>query len=195
MIHVLTFLLLVQSPTSNTELGYRMTVPAGFTPFPDGRSQPDIVDCWTEAEPASANGGLALCVHRLRGVLPREPLRQSDLPAGTELETFTWRSFEIQGLRSQPRRGGLPLAIHVVQVPLRREAVQLVIAGPADQNERSVRLMQATLDSFEGETNWLSSAERTGRLGTIAGWWIGIGVAVVLVLIWRRRRAARAAGA
>jgi len=49
--------------------------------------------------------------------------------------------------------------------------------------------MEATLASLEGETNWLTSTERAGRLGTAAGWWIGIAVAVIAVLAWRKRRA------
>ena len=50
-------------------------------------------------------------------------------------------------------------------------------------------IMESILASLEGETNWLTSSERAGRLGTAAGWWIGIAVAVIAVLAWRKRRA------
>ena len=71
----------------------------------------------------------------------------------------------------------------------KKEAVQLSVAGPADQEGRGHAIMEATLASLEGETNWLTSAERSGRLGTIAGWWIGIAVAAIAILAWRKRRA------
>ena len=77
----------------------------------------------------------------------------------------------------------------VAQVPLRPEAVQLSVAGPADQETRGQAILEATLASLEGETNWLTSTERAGRLGTAAGWWIAIAVAVIAVLAWRKRRA------
>ena len=49
--------------------------------------------------------------------------------------------------------------------------------------------MEATLASLEGETNWLTAAERSGRLGRAAGVWIGIAVAAIAILAWRKRRA------
>ena len=54
----------------------------------------------------------------------------------------------------------------------------------------AVTALVATLATLEGETNWLTSTERAGRLGTAAGWWIGIAVALIAVLVWKRRRAA-----
>jgi len=53
----------------------------------------------------------------------------------------------------------------------------------------AVTALVATLATLEGETNWLTSSARAGRLGTAAGWWIGIGAAVIAVLAWRKRRA------
>jgi hypothetical protein len=188
MAHLISLVLLVlQTQASSTELGYRFTVPGGFAPFPDGRSQPDIVDCWAE-DPTSTGGGIILCVQRLHGVLPREAMRQQDVPAGTQLATFKWKGFDIQGLSSQTARGADSIFVLVAQVPLRREAVQLFFSGPVGEGSRGQSLMEATLASLEGETNWLSASDRAGRLGTIAGWWIGIAVAVVGVLVWRKRR-------
>jgi hypothetical protein len=50
-------------------------------------------------------------------------------------------------------------------------------------------MMTSMLTTREGETNWLTPVQRAGRLGTIAGWWIAIGLAVVAVRWWRKRRA------
>jgi hypothetical protein len=49
------------------------------------------------------------------------------------------------------------------------------------------------LATLQGETNWLRSEQRASRLGTIAVWWIGIAIALVMVLVWRKRRSANSA--
>ncbi len=191
MTHFLSVLVLLsQAQATNAELGYRFALPSGFAAFPEGRSQKDMVDCWSEATPVSAHGAMILCVQRMHGVLPREAMRQEDLPATTHLVSFKWRAFDLQGLRSLVSLGGEPAFVLVTQVPLRREAVQLFLSGPADQETRGQTLMSETLASLEGESNWLSASERAGRLGTAAGWWIGIAVGLIAVLVWRKRRRA-----
>ena len=178
-----------RSQVRNAELGYALTLPEGFTDFPAARSQKDVVDAWTETAPASANGALVLLVARMHGVLPREAMRQEDVPANTQVVSFKWKGFDVGGLKTLTTQGVQPVFVLVAQVPLRKEAVQLSVAGPADQEARGQSIMEATLASLEGETNWLTSTERAGRLGTAAGWWIGIAVAVIAVLAWRKRRA------
>ncbi|PYP60358.1 MAG: hypothetical protein DMD44_02485 [Gemmatimonadetes bacterium] len=182
--------LLLQTQATNAELGYRFALPSGFTAFPEARSQKDMVDCWSEATPVSAHGAMILCVQRMRGVLPREAMRQEDVPTTTQLVSFKWKEFDLQGLRSLVSQRGEQAFVLVTQVPLRREAVQLFLSGPADQEARGQALLTETLASLEGESNWLSASERSGRLGNIAGWWIGIAVAVIAVLVWRKRRRA-----
>src|SRR6266700_858318 len=150
-----------QSQVRNAELGYSLTLPQGFKDFPEARAQKDVVDAWTEATPVSANGAMVLLVARMHGALPHEAMRQE----------------------------GKPVFVLLAQVPLRREAVQRSVAGPVDQAARGQAIMEATLASLEGETNWLSSTERAGRLGKAAGVWISIAVALVAVLAWRKRRA------
>jgi len=178
-----------ESQVKNAELGYSLTLPEGFTDFPEARTQKDVVDAWSEATPASANGAVVILVARMHGTLPREAMRQEDVPANTQVVGFKWKAFDISGLKTLTTQQGKPVFVLVAQMPLRKEAVQLTVAGPADQAARGQAIMEATLASLEGESNWLTSTERAGRLGTAAGWWIGIAVAVIAVLAWRKRRA------
>jgi len=179
----------VAAQVRNAELGYTLALPEGFTDFPEARAQKDVVDAWSETAPASANGALVLLVARMHGVLPREAMRQEDVPANTQLVSFKWKGFDVGGLKTLTTQAGQPVFVLVAQVPLRKEAVQLSVAGPADQEARGQSILEATLASLEGETNWLTAAERAGRLGNIAGWWIGIAVAAIAILAWRKRRA------
>ena len=179
----------VQSQVRNAELGYSLTLPEGFTDFPAARSQKDIVDSWSETAPVSAGGPLVLFVARMHGTLSRDAMRQEDVPANTQVVSFKWKGFDVSGLKTLTTQAGQSVFVLVAQVPLRKEAVQLSVAGPADQEGRGHAIMEATLASLEGETNWLTSSERAGRLGRAAGVWIGIAVAAIAILAWRKRRA------
>src|SRR5205814_6446570 len=132
MMHLVAILMLLsQTQATNAELGYRFAVPSGFTSFPEGRGQKDMVACWSEATPVSAHGAMILCVQRLHGVLPREAMRQEDLPTGTQLASFKWKEFDLQGLRSlASQQGGEQAFVLVTQVPLRHEAGQVFLCGP-----------------------------------------------------------------
>jgi len=182
-----------QSQVTNAELGYRFTPPDGFTNFPEGRSQKDVIDCWTEAAPTSSDGPIVLCVQRLHGKLPREAMRQEDVPATAQIVTFKWKTFDISGIRTLASQAGKQVFVLVAQVPLTPEAVQLFAGGPADQEARGQEILASTLATLEGETNWLTAAERSERLGRVVGLAIGIALAAIAVGIWRKRRRASAA--
>src|SRR6184192_4226363 len=176
----------VQPQVRDAELGYSLILPEGFTDFPAARSQKDIVESWSEATPVSAGGPLVLLVARMHGTLSREAMRQEDVPTNTQVVSFKWKGFDVGGLKTLTTQAGQPVFVLVAQVPLRKEAVQLSVAGPADQAARGQAIMEATLASLEGETNWLTSSERAERLGRAAG---AIAVAVIAALAWRKWRA------
>ena len=191
MLSHLLLAFLLQTQASNATLGYQLTVPEGFVEFPEGRaSNPDLVECWTEEEPASQQGAMILCVQRLHGVIGREAMRPDEVPVGAQLTTLRWREFDVQGVRAQVERDEGPAFSLVAQVPLKPEAIQLLVAGPADQVERGDTLLRATLASLQGKSNWLTSAERSERLGKSVGIWISIAFAVGVVFYMRKRRAA-----
>lgn len=185
MIPAFGSLLLLLQVAASTELGYRFTLPDGFVPLPAARAQADVVDCWTEG-----SGGLLLCVQRLHGTLGREGMRQADLPGPAQLVHFKWRGFDLDGVRTDTAESGNPIVIFAAQVPLRREAIQLIVSGPRDQAARVEAVLTATLTSLEGETNWLTPEQRSGRMGNIVGVAIGLGLVLIVARMLRARRAA-----
>ncbi len=186
---VLAGVALLAQVAANTQLGYRFPLPEGFVDFPAATAaQPDLVGCWTESVAASTGGALIICVQRLHGTIGREGLRQQDLPPGTQLVHYKWKGFAIDGTRTDTAESGTPVVILAAQVPLRGEAVNLIVTGPQDQASRVEVIMTATLAGLEGETNWLTAEERSGRLGTIAGVGFGLVILVFAIRIWRRRQ-------
>jgi len=183
-------LLALQFFAVNRDLGYRFELPQGFIGVPGDRTlHPDIVDCWSEPMPASPSGALMLCVHRMRGVLPHEAMRAEELPRGAVLLSFTWKGFDVQGIRTDTTRSGMRMTAFVTQVPLREEAIQLSLAGPSDQASRMQAIMTSTLASLEGDTNWLTTEERASRLGQGVGAMLALVVLAIGARIWRNRRA------
>src|SRR2546425_8106008 len=121
----------VQSQVRNAELGYSLALPEGFTEFPEARAQKDVVDAWSEATPTSANGALVLLVARMHGVLPREAMRQEDVPANTQVVSFKWKGLDVGGLKTLTTQAGQPAFVLVAPGPFRKEAGQPSPAGPA----------------------------------------------------------------
>jgi hypothetical protein len=188
LLHLLVAILL-QSQAVNEELGYRFTVPAGFVVFPEGRAgHPDAVECWAEENVRPPLDPMVMCVQRMRTQLPRNAMKQAQLPPNTLLRTWPWRALEIQGLRTYaPRPGGSDVAL-VAQVPLRKEAIQLSFAGNVGYEPRADSLMRATLASLEGDSNWLTATEQSGRLRRSAAAWIVLGVLAFGAWRWRKSR-------
>ncbi|HXI33577.1 MAG TPA: hypothetical protein VNH63_05795 [Gemmatimonadales bacterium] len=189
MMPLLAGLALLAQVAASTQYGYRFPLPAGFADFPEAAAtNADIVQCWSESAPAAASGALIMCVQRLHGTIGREGVRQQDLPPGAKLVHYTWKGFNIDGSRMDTVESGNAVVILAAQVPLRGEAVNLIVTGPQDQTSRVEAIMTATLAGFEGESNWLTSTERSGRLGNIAGVAFGIALLVFAMRIWRRRQ-------
>lgn len=193
-------LLLLQVQASNPEIGYRFTVPEGFIEYPEGRAgNADIVDCWIEDTSADSTASpLVLCVQRLRLTMGRDTLTAADVPAGAELQHFRWREFDLQGWRMRVTRDDGELSALTVQVPLRKEAIQLTYGGVPEQEARADSLMRVTLASLEGESNWLTRSQRAEQLGEAVGTWIGALIGIVVlwrVWKWRKARDAKAAAA
>ena len=175
--------LLVLQVASNADLGYVMSLPEGFVSIPaefaGGR---DVVACWAgggDSQPSQ--GALILCVQRMHATLGREHLKSSDLPAKSQLIPVRWNGLDIDAIRTDTASGDAPITVYTAQVPLRKEAIQVVVAGPSARATESLATLNSVLGSLKGESNWLSSTERADRLGTIVGWVVGIAIGLLIV--------------
>jgi len=181
----LPIVLLLLQATANAELGYVMSLPDDFVAVPAlGFSSPDVVGCW------AGDNHILLCVQRMHAVLGREHLKPADLPSRSQLMTVKWNGLDIDAIRTDTAQGGGAITVYTAQVPLRREAVQVVAAGSRARAAEVLATLNQVLGSLKGETNWLSSTERAGRLGRVAGWILGIAIGLLIVrFVVTRRRA------
>jgi hypothetical protein len=129
------------------------------------------------------------------GTIGREALQHKDLPkiegVKFDLRREKWKTFDIDVMVGTARQEGIGVYVAVAQVPLKKEAIQVVVAGPEARREVVLATLRTLLGSLDGPSNWLTDAERSTRLGKLAG---GIVVALAFAgwLIWLSLKKPRA---
>ncbi len=178
--------------------GITMQVPDGFTNFPAGMAQKRALFSYSKGE-AGAPGFEVLGVTALGGTIGRESFdptpiaRQLAAALGLTLDSasrraLTWGDFELDGFVAKMRQGDQVMTLAGVQVPVKGEAVQIVLMHLGDKDLGAE--LQTVLAGFRAESNWLTKDERIGKL--IAGG-LAVLAAIALAVFVIRRRRARAA--
>jgi hypothetical protein len=187
----------------DAEHGFRFTTPAGYADYPEGRG-PGVLHVFAHGKPDEPSFSL-IRIHALGGTIDRSPIiketveraaHESVRGTGVELLRFdyrkiAWKGFELDEVVSFIDAGGdRKLLTMTTQVPLRKQALQLVILGPAAEEARVGADLRALLGSIEGKSNWLSDYERGEKLGRLVGFAVvALGALVFIVFMIRRRRA------
>lgn len=146
---------------SDPKLGFTLKLSSEFTRRPDlVGATPDIVHAFEFGEAAEGEIAVLLLIAKLGGVIGRERLKKQDMPPGFKGELFvtTWQGFEIDGFEVPETANGIDAITYNVQIPLKSEAIQVKLFGPADREETLKPLLRQVLDGLDGKSNWLSSA-------------------------------------
>jgi hypothetical protein len=188
----LFYLFLLLQAAVNSELGYRLTLPEDFVRITDVIPFPgkDIVDCW--GGEASGGGNLILCVERVHAELSPQRLHQADLPPSQHLTTVKWKDYDVDATRTDTMLGPVAAVIYAARVPLRREAIRVLVTARQDRADDARAILTQVLGSLEGESNWPKPAGQSGPFGKTVRWIIAIAIVVVLLRILATRRKARA---
>jgi hypothetical protein len=99
-----------------------------------------------------------------------------------------WKSFTVQGFRGEVDIQGKPAVTFAAQIPLKKEAIQIVIAGDRGSEDEVARTLREIVANTDGESNWLTDGERSYRLGYGLGRLLGV-LAIVGLVIWLIRKA------
>ena len=175
---------------SDEFLGFKLTLPPGFAEFPEGKQQlPGTQHAYAKGELGS-NDFAILGIESLGGTIGRERLKPSDLPSlgGIDfgLRQAEWRGFEIDVFAGRTDDEHRSMFVLVAQIPLKRQAIQLKLVGPAEREAELVALLSTLLAALEGESNWLSKRQRwSAGIKASLGFCI---LAIALLSWWRLRR-------
>jgi hypothetical protein len=186
------YLFLLLEAAVNSQLGYRLTVPEDFVRITDFMPFPgkDIVDCW--GGKASGGANLYLCVERLHAELSPQHLQQADLPPSQQLTTLKWQDYDVDAIRTDTTLGRGAVVIYAARVPLRREAIRVLVATRQDRADDAHAVLRQVLGSLEGESNWPKPAGHSSPVGKTVPWIIAVAIVFVLLRLFATRRKAAA---
>ena len=84
------------------------------------------------------------------------------------------------------------VVIYAARVPLRREAIRVLVTTRQDRADEARAILTQVLGSLEGESNWPKPAGHSGPFGKTVQWIIAIAIVVMLLRILTTRRKAKA---
>lgn len=178
-------------------LRFSLTIPDGFAPDAAiTRFNPDFSHGFRRPAPDGGPIDTIIIIERMRGVIGRERLDRSKLPAGFRGRVLTarWHGFDVDAIEILENEGGVDTLTINTQVPLKPEAVQVRVVGPAGDAEQLRAFQQKLLSGLRGESNWLQSAAPAGvaaspHYGTMLVVLILVGVvtAITTLVLLRRR--------
>ena len=206
---VLTLLAL---PVSAAEVrdaarGFSFTVPDGY----EAASAPGALYAYARGTvgegsfamlTVSGLGGTLGADSKLNPAIVEAAAKESAAASGVSVSDFRyaktkWGEHELDEVFSRASGNGLEAVSLTVQVPLKREAIQLVMIGSAGDEAQLRGEFRAVLASLEGESSWLTEAERDRKLGEGVGRLVGFSLPVLGVAVWalvrlvlKRRRTA-----
>jgi len=142
------------------QLGFTLTLPDEFLPRPDLIGvKPDLVHAFQFGRITEGDTPVLLLIFRMRGIIDRDRLTMQSMPEDFKGSLFvvTWRGIEVDGILTPETVNGIHVNNNIVQIPLRREAIQVNLVGRADREESLQVLLRRVLDGLDGESNWLPS--------------------------------------
>jgi hypothetical protein len=191
------------------EREFSFTLPDGFVEQPGGQRGEKLALAFTRGEMGQP-GYAVLQISSLGGTIGRSKIdpaiveraaRNVARGSGIEITKFEyrtvkWRGFDLDLVISQAVKNNVPILTFSTQIPLARQAVQINLAGAATEEERLSADLHGIVLSLNGQSSWLTDAERSERLAFSVGGIAGVlGVIVVAVfLALRELRHRRAKG-
>jgi hypothetical protein len=176
------------------QFGFQLEVPDGFVRQPELVGG-DILFAFRRPQKEGERFDTTILVSRLHGPLDREKRDQNRNgvrarnPQAT-VSTETWKAFEIDVFRVPEPAGDFRVVTLNAQVPLKPEAIQVSVAAEEAREADAREVLRSVLAKLEGESNWLTDAERAHRLGegvgrlVCSGACCGFAVVGVGLLFW-----------
>lgn len=142
------------------QLDFTLQLPQRVVPRPDLVGQtPDIVHAFELTPVDEDQYPIVLLIERMRGTLPNSRLKVTNRLLNTKLKLFTttWQGFTLDATEVPENIEGVQTVTFNVQIPLKREAIQVRLFGLAEQSNEMHTLLNAALLGLHGKSNWIAS--------------------------------------
>ncbi len=181
---------------TDSKHGITMRVPDGLHALPAGMAQRNAIFSFARGEPGTP-GFEILGVTALGGTIGPEKFDTKPVIEGigaamgmtvisSSQRTLAWKGFELDGFIATLRKDDVVATLAGAQVPVRGEAVQIIMMRLGD--EQLGDELQTVLTGFDAESNWLTTDERIEKL-VVGGLTLLMTVGGVAYFVIRRRRA------
>jgi hypothetical protein len=176
---------------SHPTMGYTFNVPPGFVEAPEIlATNPKFTHAFHKPMPGD-DLGVMLIVERMGGTIGGGRVKQSDLPRGLNatLLVLQWQGVDIDVIEFTESSALGPFFNVNAQIPLKREAVQLKVAGKQAYSVEVRTAMAQTLGTLKGESNLIPGAiPGLSSLPMYPALLVLIGLSVMVggtLIIWR----------
>jgi len=145
---------------NDSELHFTLNLPPGFIRAPQFVGvRPNIVHAFTRGTVAGGTTpGMLILIEKLGGTISREHLTMDKLPPGSKTRIFTtkWQGFDVDVCEVPEIAGSTPVLTYNAQIPLRSQAIQVKVFGPASRKKELNAILTATVAGLQGESNWVA---------------------------------------
>ncbi|MCD4825002.1 MAG: hypothetical protein K8S55_10355 [Phycisphaerae bacterium] len=186
---------LIGETIKDTAAGFTLRLPDGFQKFQKTQqwaaTNPNITHAFVYGELNDDKPNIIFLIEQLHGVMGRERPKLKEMPPDFQGSIFPvkWQGFELDAFEVPETIQGIKFVAYNVQIPLKRNVIQLKLAGTVEHKAELKLLLSEILDGLHGETNWLRSitgdpVKKSNYYNTIL-LIIGFGALVIgLVVLW-----------
>jgi len=176
-----------ESHITDPNLDFSFDVPLGFVDSPEIKSATNAI--YAFKEPMMNNGKMPafLLIKRLGGTLrPEPPVGVKDAD-GNPVHTYSecWNNTDVYVAVVPEVVQGVNCINLNVLIPLKKEALQIMVGGEASRQSDLQKIQQTFLSHLEGQCSFLTDYERSRQCGK-ASVFIVILVGAIVYIIYRR---------
>ena len=160
--------------------GFSFDLPAGFTPFPEGKDNASTLHSFARKNAATGYPDMILTVHTLGHELsPDVRLDSESVSKGAGMpmtvSSREWKGVQINCVHGSATLDTRPVSIEAVQLPIKPQAVFFRAQGVGDEASGTMKLIDSVLASVSGVTLAASKGDAIGKLvGMILGAGLGV---------------------
>ena len=149
---------------------FSLTIPVGFEPVPPEYTKQDFLCTYLRTGPDGGPLPTTIGIQQLGATISQEYMTDDQareialkFPNATSARTFrtSWQGFQINVLEVGMQTPAGPVLSITAEVPLKRNAIRIIVAAPKSDRTEAYRLLNEALATLEGETNWKTG---TGKL-------------------------------
>ena len=177
-------------------LGFRITIPDEYQDFPAGKNRPVVLYSFLRPSPTGEKN-VNIVIESMNRTIVREPMPAKALesvramfPEGSTASICRrkWKGYTVEGVEGIIPYGKIKVISRQVQIPLRRDAIQITVAGPETADQEIAEALDRLLISLQGESNWdlepgrkLGTGERIVS-GVKALFWLAVTIAIAALI-------------